>query len=95
MPGLGDFLGDLMGCVMMVQNLDILVWILKHGLRILAPTANGALRDFPFDNYTLSIFKIKTIRPITHYKSFLGFSHFHIILEYLPWLQNDAKMQQR
>ena len=33
--------------------------------------------------------------PISHYKSFFLFSHFHIIIEYLPWLQNDANMQKR
>lgn len=26
-------------------------------------------------------------RPVTQYKSFFGFSHFRIILEYLTWLQ--------
>ena len=31
---------------------------------------------------------------VTHYESFFRVSCYHIIPEYLPWLQNDVKMQK-
>ena len=36
-------------------------------------------------------FDFECLRPVTHYKSFFGFC---IILEYSPWLQNDAKTRK-